>query len=120
MTFGSLLTRNVTKFGTKTIVPFTESDFDTYFSAIFAMDFMKTFQQIDIEKLKTLKFAESPELEVVKPAKSKMEAKYLEATNTVTLTLITKSPDFGKFTIDYHFRILASGNIKFSHVKFDL
>ena len=109
-----------TKLNSKNIVPFQESDFDKYYASILSMDFRKTLEQIDIEKLARDKMTETAELIVVSPATSKMRAEYSEAESTIRLSLITKSPQFGQFTIDYHFKILTSGDIRFTHVKFIL
>jgi hypothetical protein len=111
-------TRNVTKMSPNKIVPFQESDFDKYYGAILSMDFRKTLEEIDMEVLAKEKSTETEELKIVSPATSKMKAAYSESSKTLTLSLITKSPDFGQFTIDYHFKILPDGNIKFSYVKF--
>ncbi|MBK8951256.1 MAG: hypothetical protein IPM85_01755 [Chitinophagaceae bacterium] len=111
-------TRFVSKMKPDKIVPFQESDFDTYYSAILPIDFRKTLEKINIKKLVKDKSTETSELIVVSPATSKMKATYSEGTKTVTLSLITKSPEFGQFTIDYHFKVLTDGNIKFSYVRF--
>ena len=102
----------------KNIVPFKESDFDEHYASILSMDFRKTLEKIDIKKLAKDKVSETAELTIVSPATSKMHAEYSEADSTITLSLITKSPDFGQFTIDYYFKILKGGHIKFRHVKF--
>ena len=112
--------KNATRMTPNKIVPFKESDFDKHFSDILATDFRKTFEKVDIEKLSKEKKAESPELKIVSPATSKMKASYSESKKTITLSLITKSPEFGQYTIDYHFRILPSGAIRFTHVKFNM
>lgn len=104
----------------RNIVPFQESDFDKYYPSILSMDFRKTFEKIDIPKLARDSLAETTELTVVSPATSKMRAIYSKTEKTVTLSLITKSPEFGRFTIDYHFKILANGSIRFTHVKFTI
>ncbi len=112
--------KNATRITPNKIVPFKESDFDKHFSDILATDFRKTFEKVDIEKLSKEKKAESPELKIVSPATSKMNAVYSESKKTIALSLITKSPDFGQYTIDYHFKILPSGAIRFTHVKFNM
>lgn len=111
-------TRNVTKMSPNKIVPFQESDFDNYYGAILSKDFRMTLQQIDLKKLAKDTLIETPELIVVSPATSKMKATHSESAKTITLSLISKSPEFGQFSIDYHFKILPDGNIKFSYVKF--
>lgn len=113
-------TRNVMKMDNKKIVPFLESDFDRYYSSILSMDFRKTLQQLDISKLAKDKSTETTEIIIVSPVKSKMKASYSESTNTITLSLINNSAETGLFTIDYHFKIMPGGNIKFSHVKFTI
>jgi hypothetical protein len=112
--------KNASRMTPSKVVPFKESDFNKHFSDILATDFRKTFEKLDIEKLSKEKKAESPELEIVSPAKSKMKAVYIESKKIITLSLITKSPEFGQFTIDYHFKILPSGAIRFTHVKFNM
>jgi hypothetical protein len=102
------------------IVPFKESDFDNHFNDILSIDFRKTFEKIDIEKLSKEKKAESPELKIISPATSKMKAVYSGSNKTITLSLITASPEFGQYTIDYHFKIIPAGAIKFTHVKFNM
>lgn len=102
------------------VVPFKESDFDKHFSDILVMDFRKTFENVDIEKLYKEKNSDSPELKIVSPATSKMKAIYSESKKTITLSFITKSPEFGQYTIDYHFKILTRGAIRFTHVKFNM
>ncbi len=111
-------TRNVTKMSPNKIVPFQESDFDNYYGAILSKDFRMTLEKVDIKKLAKDTLTETPELIVVSPATSKMKATHSESANTITLSLISKSPEFGRFSIDYHFKILPDGNIKFSYVKF--
>jgi hypothetical protein len=100
------------------VMPFKEADFDRYYSSILPIDFRKTLKEIDLEKLSRDKSTETPELTVVSPATNKMTAKYSEVNKSLTLSLITKSPDFGKYAIDYYFTIQPSGDIRFSHVKF--
>lgn len=111
-------TRNVMKMDNKKIVPFQESDFDHYYSSILPLDFRRTLEQIDISKLAKDKSTETNEIIIVSPVKSKMKATYSESAKTITLSLINNSVETGQFIIDYHFKILPDGNIKFSHVKF--
>ena len=107
-----------TKINSKDIVPFKESDFDKHYSSILSVDFRKTFEKIDIEKLSKDSLTESAELKIVSPATSKMQAKYSGVGKSIMLSLITKSPEFGQFTIEYHFKILPSDDIRFTHIKF--
>ena len=112
--------KNATRMAPNKIVPFKESDLDQHFSSIFAIDFRKTFEEIDIEKLATTGLEESPELKILPPATSKMKAVYSETKKTIILSLITKSPEFGQYSIDYHFKISTSSEVRFTHVKFNI
>ena len=101
----------------KVIKPFTESDFDKYFSNIFALDLRKT-----LEKLNTAEFfqggkSSSPEIVVVKGSKTKLEARYDKKTQKITLRLITSDKDFQDFSINYLFEITVDQKIKFRQVQ---
>ena len=102
----------------KEIKPFTEADFDKYFSSIFALDLRKTFDKLNTEEFfKTYK-SSSPEIEVVKDSKSKLEASYDKTKHLITLALVTilDGKESSKFTIYYQFEVLSNQSIKFKQV----
>ena len=109
-----------TKLNSSKIVPFTEQDFDRHFSSILSIDFRKTLGALDIDKFVKAKVAESQELKIDSLVTSKMVARYSDVRKSITLSLINKNPEFGQFSIDYHFKILPNNDIKFTYVKFNL
>ena len=100
----------------KEIKPFTESDFDKYFSSIFALDLRKTLEKLNVEELFKTTKSTSPEMEVVENSKSKLEANYDKTTNKVTLTLLTTLKELTQFAITYEFDITTDQKIKFRQV----
>lgn len=102
------------------IQPFTEADFDKYYSSIFSMDFRKTLEKIDISALARDTKTSTAELIVAAPATSKMNARFNKTTQTICLSLVSKSPEFGQFTIDYYFDITPTGMLRFKETKFDM
>jgi len=101
----------------KEIKPFKEADFDRYFSSIFAIDLRKTLEKIDPEELFKTNKSASPEIEVVKGSKSKLEATYDKRSRKMTLTLLTTGREFPTYTIAYEFEITSAQKIKFRQVR---
>lgn len=108
--------RLVMEIDPKEIKPFTEADFDKYFSSIFALDLRKTFEKLDVEEFFKTTKSTSPEIEVVKDSKSKLEANYDKTTNKVTLTLLTTGKELPEFAVIYEFDITPDQKIKFRQV----
>ena len=102
----------------KEIKPFTEADFDKYFSSIFALDLRKTFDKLNTEEFFKTNKSTSPEIEVVKDSKSKLEASYDRTKHLITLALVTilNGQENSKFTIYYQFEVLSDQSIKFRQV----
>lgn len=100
----------------KKIKPFTETDFDKYYSSIFTLDLIKTFEKLDIENFFKTNKNTSPELEVVKGSKSRLEASYDKTTHKVTLNLFTTGKEIGEFAVIYEFDITPDQKIKFRQV----
>lgn len=105
--------RLVTEIKPKDIKPFTEADFDLYFNSIFSIDLRRTISKLDIESFFKNNKGSSPEIEVVENTKSKLEARFDNKKNKLTLSLITTvRPDLA-LTTHFEFEITASQNIKF-------
>ena len=102
----------------KEIKPFTEADFDKYFNSIFSLDFRKTFEKLNVEEFFKTNKNTSPEIEVVKGSKSKLEASFDPSKHKLTLALVTTLAEQAnsKFTIYYKFDVLNNQNIKFGEV----
>jgi len=102
----------------KEIKPFTETDFDKYFSSIFALDLRKTLEKLNDEEFFKTNKSTSPEIEVVKDSKSKLEASYDKAKHKMTFALVTfiAGQRNSKFTIYYQFDVLNDEEIKFRQV----
>jgi len=100
----------------KEIKPFTEADYDKYFSSIFALDLRKTFEKLNVEEFFKTNKSTSPEIEVVKDSKSKLEAFYDKDSHKVTLTLLTTGQEFSEFAVIYEFDITQDQKIKFRQV----
>jgi antitoxin component YwqK of YwqJK toxin-antitoxin module len=105
--------RLVTEIKPKDIKPFTEADFDLYFNSIFSIDLRRTISKLDIESFFKNNKGSSPEIEVVENTKSKLEARFDNKKNKLTLSLITTvRPDLA-LTTHFEFEITASQKIKF-------
>jgi hypothetical protein len=102
----------------KEIKPFTEVDFDKYFSSIFAFDLRKTLEKLNDEEFFKTNKSTSPEIEVVKDSKSKLEASFDNSKHKITLALVTTLSEQAnsKFTVYYQFDVLNNQNIKFREV----
>jgi hypothetical protein len=100
----------------KEIKPFTEADYDKYFSSIFALDLRKTFEKLNVEEFFKTNKSTSPEIEVVKGSKSKLEASYDKDSHKVTLNLLTTGQEFSEFAVIYEFDITQDQKIKFRQV----
>ena len=98
------------------VVPFNESDFDKYYSSIFSLDFRKTLEKVNLDDFFKTHNSSSPEIEVVKGSKSKLEASFDKSTQKVTLTLLTTGQDFSEFAIQYEFDVMNGQNLKFKQV----
>jgi len=106
--------RLVMEISPKKIVPFTESDFDKYFSSIFALPFRKTLEKLNVDEFFEKNTAISPEIEVVKGSRSKLQADYYKANNKVTLTLFTTGE--ANLTVQYRFDITTDEQLRFRQV----
>ena len=102
----------------KEIKPFIEADFDKYFSSIFTLDSRKTLEKLNVEEFFKTNKSTSPEIEVVKGSKSKLEASFDNSKHKITLALVTNLTEQAnsKFTIYYQFDVLNNQNIKFGEV----
>lgn len=102
----------------KEIKPFTEVDFDQYFSSVFAQDLRKTFERLNVEEFFKTHKSTSPEIEVVKGSKSKLEVRFDKSKHKLILALETMFTEQAnsKFTIYYKFDVLNNQNIKFAEV----
>jgi hypothetical protein len=103
----------------KEIKPFTETDFDKYFSSIFALDLRKTLEKLNVEEFFKTSKSTSLEIEVVKGSKSKLEASFDNSKHKITLALVTTLTEQAnsKFTTYYQFDVLDDQNIKFREVR---
>lgn len=100
----------------KEIKPFTESDYEKYFSSIFSLDLRKTFEKLNVEEFFSNNTASSPEIEVVEDTKSKLEASYDKAAQKLTLTVLSRRQESFEFAVIYEFDITADQKIKFRQV----
>ena len=98
------------------IKPFTEADYDKYFSSIFAMDLRKTLEKLNNEQLFRTHESTSPEIEVVKDVKSITTATYDKANNKLTLVLNNKGEEF-ETSIIYQFDVNPKQKLKFRQVR---
>ena len=103
----------------KEIKPFTEADFDKHFSSIFTLDLRKTLEKLNVEEFFKTNKSTSPEIEVVKGSKSKLEAAFDNSKHKITLALATNLTEHAnsKFTIYYQFDVLNDQNMKFREVR---
>lgn len=99
------------------IKPFTEKDYDRYFSSIFTIDLRRTIKELDPNELFINLKSSSPEIAVVGNSRSKLEASLDKSKNELTLSMITASSEFGKFSIDYIFGITHDQKIEFKLVR---
>jgi len=102
----------------KEVKPFTETDFDKYFNSIFTLDLRETLKKLDNEEFFKTNKSTTPEIEVIKGSKSKLEASLDNSKNKITLALVTNLTEQGglKFTIYFQFDILDKQNIEFAGV----
>lgn len=100
----------------KEIKPFTESDYEKYFSSIFSLDLRKTFEKLNVEEFFSNNTASSPEIEVVEDTKSKLEASYDKAAQKLTLTVVSRGQESFEFAVIYEFDITTDQKIKFRQV----
>jgi hypothetical protein len=98
--------------------PFTESDFDEYFSSIFSLDLRKTLEVLNLEEFFRTNKSTSPDVEVVKGSKSTLGANFDSAKRKITLALATDIAEQGtsKLTIYYQFNVLSDQSIEFGGV----
>jgi hypothetical protein len=59
----------------------------------------------------------SPEIEVVKASKSKLEASYNKAAQKVILILLTTGQEYSEFAVQYEFDITPDQQIRFRQVR---
>ncbi len=97
------------------IRPFTEADYDKYFSSIFAADLRQTVGKLDTATFFKTFEASSPEIEVVPDSKSQVTATYDREKKQIFLLLNTKSET--EFSVQYEFRLTDEGVIKFRQVR---
>lgn len=98
------------------IKPFTEADYDKYFSSIFSIDFRKTLEKLDTGQFFRTHESTSPEIEIVKDSKSSLIATYDKATKKIALTLNTKGDQFELSEI-FQFDIISGHQLKFRQVR---
>ena len=110
-------TKLVMEISPEKIIPFTETDFDRYFSSIFGLDLRKTLEKINEEEFFRTNKSESPEIEVVEHSKSKLEISYDTTTQKIIMTLLTTGLEFSVFTIIYEFNVTDDQKIKFKQVR---
>lgn len=109
--------RLVMEIDPKEIKPFTEADYDKYFSSIFAMDLRKTLEKMNVEEFFRIGKSTSPEIEVVKGSKSKLKVSYDKRTQKITLSLLSTGKGFSAYTIIYEFDIMPDQKIRFKQVS---
>src|SRR5262245_9353827 len=100
------------------IKPFTETDFDKYFSSIFTLDLRETLEKLDTGQFFKTHKGSRPEIVVVKDTKSKLEASFDGAKHKITLTMVT---DLGnsKFRVYYRLDVLNDEKIRFRQVHLE-
>ena len=108
--------RLVMEIDPKVIKPFTEADFDKYFSPVFGIDLRKTLGILNTEEFFRTNKSTTPEIEVVKDSKSKLTATCNKSAQKVTLTLITTGKGGIWFSIAYLFDITTDQRIRFRSV----
>lgn len=108
--------RLVMEIDPKKIKPFTESDFDKYFSSLFTLDLRKTLEKIDKDNFfKTLE-STSPEITIIEDTKSKLTTIFDKSTNILTFLLINTGKDF-EYSIQYEFHYTSDKTFKFKQVR---
>jgi hypothetical protein len=110
--------RSASTLDEKKIKPFQDKDFDKYFSELFGIDFRKTIDLIDLNLLAKVGSTQSAKIEVVSGSKSYMKAKYDSSKKQLTLEIVTESVEFGRFSIQYHFRVINNAAIRFKETTF--
>ncbi len=114
-------TRFVMEMDQKNIVPFTEDDFDKYYSSIFLIDFRKTLEKLSLGEFFLKEKASSPKMEIVKDSKSILHATFEKTKQKLTLNLSTtinvKGQSNTEFSIYYEFDILKDQKLRFKDVK---
>ncbi|MCW3073128.1 MAG: hypothetical protein JWP69_197 [Flaviaesturariibacter sp.] len=99
------------------IKPFTEADFDKYFSSIFTMDLRKTLERLELDQFFKSNTATSEEIEVVKGTKSRLEASFEPTTKKVMLVVLSKGKEFSEFAVQYEFDVTPEQKVKFRQVR---
>lgn len=103
------------------IKPFTEKDFDQYFDRLFPLRFIK-----GILKIKSEEFYKKGQTETVSLSEGtntiyRIIATFDKANNTFNLNLSSKTyykdDDDGESSIDYQFKVLKNGQIKFLQIR---
>ncbi|HEV8286494.1 MAG TPA: hypothetical protein VGQ09_19430 [Chitinophagaceae bacterium] len=110
------------------IKPFTEADFDKYYSKIFPKTFIKSILKIKTEELN--KDGEFTTIELEEGNTTyKIYAAFDKKQNTLILNLASNTPvkvkdrdgkeieDPGEYSVAYYFDILNNGQIKFRQVR---
>lgn len=102
----------------KPVKPFTANDFDQYFSSLFGVDFRKTMQALDENKLFENYNSTSEALEIVQGYLSTLKASFDKKQEKITLALETASTGSSnmKFTRFYYFDVINGKDITFSGV----
>jgi hypothetical protein len=98
------------------IKPFTEADYEKYFSSIFSLDLRKTLEKIDTGQFFKTHESTSPEIEVVKDSKSALIAAYNKGAQKMTLLLNNKGQEF-ELSVRYEFDITPDQELKFRQVR---
>jgi hypothetical protein len=102
----------------KEIKPFTEADFDRYFSSIFSLDLRKALEKLNVDEFFKTNKSASPEIEVVKSSTTRLEASFDNSNDKITLALVTNlsGQTSSEFTVYYYFDVLNNQDIKFRGV----
>lgn len=100
----------------KKVKPFTASDFERYFSSIFTSDLREALKKISVGQLIKLNSSASPEIEVVKGSKSKLEVTYDKSERRIDLLLIIKGNEF-EYGVNYELEITTENVIRFRQVR---
>ena len=108
--------RLVMEMDQKNLKPFTEDDFDKYFSSIIPPELRKTMEKINPEELFTKHQAGSPELTFSQGSTSKLNVDLIPAPKKLHLRLLT-SLDAAKYTVTYQFEITEEQKIILRQVQ---
>ena len=108
--------RLVMEIDPNTIKPFTEADFDKYFSSLFTLDLRKTLEKIDRDIFFNTLESTSPEITVVEDSKSKVTTTFDKKNNDLILLLLNTGKDF-EYAVQYQFHYTSDKGFKFKQVR---